>query len=102
MSFSNFFAVDGYSNTFCLYVTNKNIITVKPVYKGHSREPENVPFMSSCPLYMHYSLMGKYGCPLLKVICYRDMHWKEGFVNGVVIVVDNSSYLILLRVCYTY
>jgi len=25
--------------------------TVKPVYKGHSSEPENVPFMSSCPLY---------------------------------------------------
>jgi hypothetical protein len=22
---------------------------VKPVYKGHSREPENVPFMRSCP-----------------------------------------------------
>ena len=26
--------------------------TVKPVYKGHSREPENVPFMSSSPLYI--------------------------------------------------
>jgi hypothetical protein len=25
--------------------------TVKPVYKGHSMEPENVAFMSSCPLY---------------------------------------------------
>jgi hypothetical protein len=25
--------------------------TVNPVYKGHSREPENVPFMSSCLLY---------------------------------------------------
>jgi len=25
--------------------------TVKPVYKGHSMEPENVPFMISCPLY---------------------------------------------------
>jgi hypothetical protein len=24
---------------------------VKPVYKDHSREPENVAFMSSCPLY---------------------------------------------------
>jgi hypothetical protein len=24
--------------------------TVKPVYKGHSREPENVPIMSSCYL----------------------------------------------------
>jgi hypothetical protein len=26
-------------------------ITVKSVYKGHSREPTNVAFMSSCPLY---------------------------------------------------
>jgi len=25
--------------------------TVKPVYKGHSREPVNVAFMSSYPLY---------------------------------------------------
>ena len=25
--------------------------TVKRVYKGHSREPENVPFMGSFPLY---------------------------------------------------
>ena len=24
---------------------------VKPVYKGHSMEPENVAFISSCPLY---------------------------------------------------
>jgi hypothetical protein len=28
-----------------------NLDTVKPVYKGHSREPENVVFMSRCPLY---------------------------------------------------
>ena len=41
-----------------------NLNTVKPVYKGHSREPENVPFMSSCPLYIYYSLMGKSDCPL--------------------------------------
>ena len=26
-------------------------ITVKPVYKGQSREHENAAFMSSCPLY---------------------------------------------------
>ena len=39
---------------------------MKHVYKGHSREPENVHFMRSCPLpvyadsnYMQYSLMGK-------------------------------------------
>jgi len=25
--------------------------TIKPVYKEHSREPENVAFMSSGPLY---------------------------------------------------
>ena len=28
-----------------------NIYTVRPVYKDHSREPENVTFMSSCALY---------------------------------------------------
>jgi hypothetical protein len=27
------------------------LCTVKPVHKGHSREPENVAFMSSCLLY---------------------------------------------------
>jgi len=42
--------------------------TVKSVYKGHSKEPENVAFMSSWPLYtgsnyMHYSLMGKMTLP---------------------------------------
>ena len=26
------------------------ISTVKPVYDVHSREPENIAFMSSCPL----------------------------------------------------
>ena len=25
--------------------------TVKPGYKGDSREPKNVPFMSRCPIY---------------------------------------------------
>ena len=28
-----------------------NTCTVKPVYKGHSREPENVALMNSWPLY---------------------------------------------------
>jgi len=35
-------------------VKNEEILwhAVKPVYNGHSMEPpENVPFMSSCPLY---------------------------------------------------
>jgi len=29
----------------------KGKCTVKPVYQGHTREPDNVAFMSSCPLY---------------------------------------------------
>jgi hypothetical protein len=32
-------------------LSTQNIFTVKLVYKSHSREPENVAFMSSCPLY---------------------------------------------------
>jgi hypothetical protein len=34
-----------------LYIkaTRGNLNTVKPVYKGHSRESENVALMSSCP-----------------------------------------------------
>ena len=44
--------------------------TVRPVYKGHSREPGNVVFISSCPLYtglnnIHYSLMGKMKLPFI-------------------------------------
>ena len=31
--------------------------TVKPVYKGNSREPENVAFISSCPLYTGYNFV---------------------------------------------
>ena len=34
-----------------LYLTSIQRNTVKPVYRGHSREPENVDFISSCPLY---------------------------------------------------
>ena len=33
------------------YVGHLLLNIVKPVYKGHTREPENVAFMSSCPLY---------------------------------------------------
>ena len=38
--------------------------TAKLVFRGHSRELENVAFMNSCPLYtgqnyIQYSLMGK-------------------------------------------
>jgi hypothetical protein len=28
----------------------QGLSVVKPVYKGHSREPENVAYMTSCPL----------------------------------------------------
>ena len=28
-----------------------NQYTIPPVDKGHSREPENVPFLYSCPVY---------------------------------------------------
>jgi len=34
-----------------LILTHVVIYTVKLVYKGQPREPENVAFMSSCPLY---------------------------------------------------
>ena len=35
----------------CNFAKTGFLYTVKPVYKGHSRKPENVAFMSSCPLY---------------------------------------------------
>ena len=44
--------------------------TVSPVYKGHSRESENVAFISSCPLYTGKNLYAlfnngeKLGCPV--------------------------------------
>ena len=54
----------------CIHYIQGTSCTVKPVYKGHSREPENVAFMSSCPLYtgsnyMHYSIMGKMRLPFI-------------------------------------
>ena len=53
-----------------LYLTCIQRNTVKPVYRGHSREPENVDFISSCPLYigynyMQYSLIGKMRLPFI-------------------------------------
>ena len=33
------------------WVKKKMDITVNPVYKGHSKEPENVAFRSSYPFY---------------------------------------------------
>ena len=36
---------------FSLFSFRRNTTSaVKPVCKGHSREPENVPFMSTCPV----------------------------------------------------
>ena len=57
--------------------------TVNLVYK--SREPENVTFMSTCPLYtghnyMHYSLMEKRDCPLQTVNCYIEVPFKAGLI----------------------
>jgi hypothetical protein len=42
------------SNHVCMYVITH---TVKPVYKGHSREPENVAFMSSCSKYIQVKII---------------------------------------------
>jgi hypothetical protein len=61
------------------------IYTFKPVYKGHSKEPQNVVFMSSCPLYtclneMDYSLMGqmrKWGKDDYTGSTTFDCHWKS-------------------------
>ena len=60
-------------HTLYINLTNtifNNTCTVKPVYKGHSRESENMSFMSSCPLYtgqyyMPCSLMGKMRLPFI-------------------------------------
>jgi hypothetical protein len=60
------------------YADMRYVNTVKPVYKGHSREPGNVHFISSCPLYtgqdyMHYSLMGKMKLPFIDMdVLYRS------------------------------
>ena len=42
-----------YFRKILLYVSaiNVHMYTVKPVHKGHSREHENVTFISSCRLY---------------------------------------------------
>ena len=47
----------------CIFVVIQNYYkkcayTVKPVYKGHSKEPKaNVAFMASCPLYTGQNCM---------------------------------------------
>jgi hypothetical protein len=52
------------ANEIQLFTWPQNINTDKPVYKGHSREPEMLSSINSCPLYtgfiyMHYLLIGK-------------------------------------------
>ena len=60
------------------YADMRCVNAFKPVYKGHSREPGNVPFIGSCPLYtgqdyMHYSLMGKMRLPFIDMdVLYRS------------------------------
>ena len=53
---------------------------MKPIYKGHRGEFENVPLMSSCPLhtgsnYMNYSLNGESDTALYRggLAIYRSM-----------------------------
>ena len=53
-----------------MWSLGSSLYTVKPVNKGHSRESENVAFISGCPLYtgqnyMQYSLMGKIRLPFI-------------------------------------
>ena len=61
---------------------------VKAVYKGNTCELENVALMSSIYTgqnYMHYSLMGKWDCPLLTVICYIQVPFKAGLTNRILL-----------------
>ena len=58
--------------------------TIKLYVKGHSKEPENVAFMSSFTLYtgkyyVHYSLMGKMRLPFI-VISYIEVPFKVGLL----------------------
>jgi hypothetical protein len=43
--------ISNFKNTYFIYLKNckqSNKYTVKPIYTGHSREPEHVAFKSSC------------------------------------------------------
>lgn len=58
-------------------------IILKHVYKGHSMEQENVPFIGSCPLYAgwnyrHYSLMGGNEIFLYRMTCCIKVSFKAG------------------------
>ena len=63
-----------------LHYTNNNVqrqltkIVVKSVYKGQSREPENVAFMSSFPLYSGLNYMLHSSMPFIdSVLLYRGV-----------------------------
>jgi hypothetical protein len=71
--------------------------TVKPVYKGHSKEPENVPFIYGLN-YIHYSLMGKIILPFIDSnLLYRGAQ--------VWLLIGNCSSLysnFILRIVYVF
>ena len=46
---------------------------VRPFYKKHSREPENVVLISSCPLYTGYNYMYNALMETNKTVVYRDV-----------------------------
>jgi len=62
---------------------------MKPVCKGHTREPENAPFMNSCLLYtgsnyMPYSLIGKMRLPIID----SDLLYRDAFKAGLAVYIN--------------
>jgi hypothetical protein len=53
----------------------KGNYTVKPVYKGHSREPTNVLYMSRLKLYAPF-INGEMRLPFVAVICCIEVAFK--------------------------
>jgi hypothetical protein len=54
-----------------LLVCNTSYLnTVKPVYKGHSMAPENVPFMSSCWNIVFITALALFRAILLSVLLF--------------------------------
>ena len=73
---------DGYMNMCPIYIALKGTCKCA-LYKGHQLEPDNFPFMSSCPLYtrssyMHYSLNRENETALYRFICYKQVPSKVG------------------------
>jgi hypothetical protein len=58
-------------------------ITVKPVYKGHSRERTNVLFMSRLKLYAPF-INGEMRLPFVAVICYIEVAFKADLTVHVI------------------